>query len=167
MTMLSLSRIKLVLAAVVAGFAVTSLVAYAQSGSGAGFRAFERSTLSIVSGSASHQFTVELALTARQHAQGLMFRRRMARDAGMLFIYRRPEPVQMWMKNTLIPLDMLFIDGNGGIVRIAERAVPHSLETIAAGVPVKGVLEVNGGVVSRLKIRIGDRIVHSAFRNTE
>jgi uncharacterized membrane protein (UPF0127 family) len=92
-----------------------------------------------------------------------MYRRRMARDAGMLFLYKRSAPVQMWMKNTLIPLDMIFIAADGRIVTITERAVPRSLETISSGVPVIAVLELNGGTVSRLKIAVGDRIFHPAF----
>ena len=83
-----------------------------------------------------------------------------------LFIYRISAVQRMWMKNTLIPLDMLFIAGDGRIVRIAERTVPRSLETISSGVPVTAVLEVNGGTVSRLKISVGDRVVHPAFQQS-
>ncbi len=157
-----------ILLAIAAGLLAPALFAGsvgAQGRAGARMQIFERSPLTIVSASTRHQFTVELARTGRQQIQGLMFRRRMARNAGMLFIYRTAKPVEMWMKNTLIPLDMLFLADDGRIVSITERAVPHSLQTISSGVPAKGVLEVNGGVVSRLKIRVGDRVVHPAFAN--
>jgi uncharacterized membrane protein (UPF0127 family) len=110
-----------------------------------------------------HRFEVELALNGDQRAQGLMYRRRLADDAGMLFLYGREWPVSMWMKNTFIPLDMLFIAGDGRIVSIAERTVPQSLETISSGQPVAGVLEVNGGTVARLGIQPGDRVLYRAF----
>ncbi len=137
-----------------------------QGRDGARLAAFEVSPLSVVTGSGTHRFIVELARSGRQHAQGLMYRRRMARDAGMLFIYGRPAVQNMWMKNTLIPLDMLFIAGDGRIVSIVQRAVPLSLQTISSGAPVTGVLEVNGGTVSRLKISVGDRVVHPAFQSS-
>jgi uncharacterized membrane protein (UPF0127 family) len=96
-------------------------------------------------------------------AQGLMFRRAMAADAGMLFEYDRVQPVQFWMKNTLIPLDMLFIGADGTVLDIHERAVPLSLDPIGSDKPVLGVLELNGGTVSRLGIKRGDRIDHPMF----
>lgn len=128
-----------------------------------GLVSFERQPLTIVSAGAAHSFSVEMSRTRQQHEQGLMHRRRMARNAGMLFLYPRVAPIEMWMKNTLIPLDMLFFDSGGIIVTIAERTVPRSLETISSGQAVMGVLELNGGMVSRLKIRIGDRLKHPAF----
>lgn len=140
--------------------------ARAQGRGGTDIRNFDTASLSVASRSGRHRFTVEVARSPGQHARGLMFRRRMARNAGMLFLYKRPAPVQMWMKNTLIPLDMIFIAADGRIVRIAERAVPQSLETISSGVPVIAVLELNGGTVSRLKIAVGDRIVHPAFEQS-
>ncbi len=108
-------------------------------------------------------FEVELALNAEQRAQGLMFRRDMPEMAGMLFIYDKAWEVSMWMKNTVIPLDMLFIKADGRIVAIAERTVPFSLETVSSGQPVTGVLELNGGTTARLGIRRGDRVRYSAF----
>ncbi len=110
-----------------------------------------------------HRFDVELALTPGEQAQGLMFRRKLPANAAMLFIYRREAPVAMWMKNTLIPLDILFVAGDGRIVKVVERAVPQSLETIWSGGPVLAVLEINGGTAARLAIRPGDRILYSAF----
>ncbi len=111
----------------------------------------------------SHDFQVEVAETQEQRAQGLMFRRQMAADAGMLFLFGGSKERAMWMKNTLIPLDMLFIDEAGEIVRIAERTVPHSLRAIMSGQPVAAVLELNAGTSSRLGIGPGDRVIHPAF----
>ncbi len=108
-------------------------------------------------------FEVELALTPEQRAQGLMFRRGLPEMSGMLFVYGKEWDVSMWMKNTVIPLDMLFIKGDGRIVAIAERTVPQSLETISSGQMVAGVLELNGGTAARLGIRPGDRVRHPAF----
>lgn len=112
---------------------------------------------------ARHAFAVEVATTDEQLAQGLMYRTSLAADAGMLFDFGMPRPVSMWMKNTLIPLDMLFLAEDGQVVGVAERAVPRSLEMISAPVAVRGVLELNGGTVSRLGIRRGDRLLHPAF----
>lgn len=124
---------------------------------------FARESLAIETGGKSHTFSVELALSNRQQMQGLMFRRRMAADAGMLFVYRREEPTAMWMKNTFIPLDMLFIASDGRIVRIAERTVPLSEAIVSSGGPVIAVLELNAGTASRLGIKPGDRIVSAAL----
>lgn len=128
-------------------------------------QAFKKSTLTIVTDKGRYDFDVEMALTPRQHAQGLMFRRTLAPDAGMLFDYRRPEPVSMWMKNTYIPLDMLFIASDGRIVNIAERTVPRSTEIIPSDGPVRAVLEVNGGTAARLGIEPGDKVIHPIFEN--
>ena len=128
------------------------------------FETFERDSLTIeTAGGARHVFQVELAVTPGQQAQGLMHRRRLAADAGMLFIYRAERPISMWMKNTLIPLDMLFLARDGRILRIVERTVPLSLETIESKRAAKGVLEVNAGTAARLGIAVGDRVRHPAF----
>jgi uncharacterized membrane protein (UPF0127 family) len=124
---------------------------------------FTREALIIKSGKKTHEFSVELALNGRQQKQGLMFRRRMAADAGMLFVYRREEPIAMWMKNTFIPLDMLFIARNGTITRIAERTVPMSEEIISSGGPVLAVLELNAGTASRLGLKPGDRVISKSL----
>jgi len=126
---------------------------------------FPRSTLTIETQSGQRfPFAVELALTPAQQAQGLMFRESMADNAGMLFVNPTERPVSFWMMNTLIPLDMLFIDRTGRIVRIHENAVPHDTTPIPSGQPVLAILEINGGLSRRLGIRPGDRVVHDAFR---
>ena len=124
---------------------------------------FGKDTISIVSGDKTHKFRVELALTHQQQMQGLMFRRRMASDAGMLFVYRREEPIAMWMKNTYLPLDMLFIARDGKILKIAERTVPLSEVTISSGGAVIAVLELNAGTAARLGIGPGDRVLAAAL----
>ena len=129
-----------------------------------GLARFEQDRLAIETAKGDrHDFSVELAITPRQQQQGLMFRRDMAPDAGMLFVYRPQRAASMWMRNTMIPLDMLFIAEDGRIVKIVERAVPLSLKTISADHPVRAVLEVNGGTVARLGIAPGDRVIHGAF----
>jgi uncharacterized membrane protein (UPF0127 family) len=110
-----------------------------------------------------HKFAVEIATTPAQLEQGLMFRRHLAADAGMLFDFGVPTRATMWMKNTLIPLDMLFVGADGRIVNIHARAVPGSLEAIAAAAPVRAVIELNGGTADRLGIRPGDRVVSPIF----
>ncbi len=126
---------------------------------------FPTSELTLVSANAPHKFTIEVATTPEQLEQGLMFRQSLAPDAGMLFDFRTPSMATMWMKNTLIPLDMLFVDEQGRIVNIHERAVPGSLDTIAAAAPVRVVIELNGGTAARLGIRPGDRVIYPIFGN--
>jgi uncharacterized protein len=115
--------------------------------------------LTILSASGPHRFHVELALTSAQMEHGLMFREELAPDAGMLFDFKEPTMATMWMRNTLIPLDMLFVGANGRIVNIHERAVPQSDAIIAAAAPVRTVIELNGGTAARLGIKPGDRVI--------
>lgn len=111
-------------------------------------------------------FFVEVVDTNETRASGLMFREELAPNAGMLFNFKREQPVSFWMKNTLIPLDMFFIKADGRIVNIAKRAVPHSERGIASDEPVLGVLETNAGVADRLGIKPGDIVRHPVFGNT-
>ena len=124
---------------------------------------FPKSELTIETAKGPHKFAVEVATTPEQMEQGLMFRQSLAPDAGMIFDFKSPQPAMMWMKNTLIPLDMLFVDAQGRIVNIHERAVPGSLETIGSGAPVRAVIELNGGSAARLGIKPGDRVVYPIF----
>lgn len=108
----------------------------------------------------SHEFQIEVAKTDRQKEKGLMFRESLAPDAGMLFIYDEPQHVSMWMKNTLIPLDMLFIDRERKVVRIARNTTPRSLASIPSGQIVWAVLELRGGRSAELGIREGSRVTY-------
>jgi len=132
---------------------------------GTDLQKFSSSELTILSASGPHRFKVELAETPAQMTQGLMFRTSLPPDAGMLFDYKEPTAATMWMRNTLIPLDMLFVDAQGRIVNIHQRAVPESLDLIAAAAPVRAVIELNGGTASRLGIQPGDQVVHPIFGN--
>lgn len=144
-------------------FLLILLTAAAPAMPAAGQVAFETDDLSIETAEGAHDFQVEIARTGEERAQGLMFRRQLAADAGMLFLFDGSQVRAMWMKNTYIPLDMLFIDEAGKIVRIEERTVPFSERAIVSGSPVAAVLELNAGTASRLKIRPGDRVRHAAF----
>ncbi len=124
---------------------------------------FETSTLVVVTVRGRSAFTVELALSEAQRVQGLQGRRRLAADAGMLFDFQGTGPVMMWMKDTYVPLDMLFIDSGGRVVNIAEHTVPLSFTAIRSAGPVRAVLELNAGTAARLGIRPGDRVLHSIF----
>ena len=155
---------RLISTALAALFLATAILPSATTAQAAGSLAkFDRGSVTIKSGEKLHAFSVELALTPRQQEQGLMFRRHLDADAGMLFVYSRPAPISMWMKNTHIPLDMLFIDVSGKIVKIAERTVPMSETVIAPDGPVRGVLELNAGTASRLGLRPGDRVMSPAL----
>jgi uncharacterized protein len=148
-------------------FLITIIVALAVSLAPALPRAqlasFGKSDLTIDTGGGKQHFTIEEAKTPEQMTQGLMYRRALPADAGMLFEYEHPQPAAFWMKNTLIPLDMLFIGADGTVLDIHERAVPLSLEPIGTDQPVLAVLELNGGTVSRLGIKRGDRVDHPLF----
>lgn len=124
---------------------------------------FSTAPLTIETGAGKREFTVEVARSGAQQAQGLMFRRRLAADAGMLFVYRRAEPIAMWMQNTFLPLDMLFIGADRRIAHIVERTVPMSTATISSKGPVSSVLELNAGTVSRLGIETGDLVSSPAY----
>jgi uncharacterized membrane protein (UPF0127 family) len=126
---------------------------------------FPTAPLTIETAAGPRKFTVEVATTPEQMEQGLMFRRSLAPDAGMVFDFKTPSMATMWMKNTLIPLDMLFVDAQGRIVNIHERAVPGALDMIAAAAPVRAVVELNGGTAARLGIRPGDRVRFPIFGN--
>ncbi len=115
----------------------------------------------------SHVFNIELALTPDEQQKGLMNREKIADDYGMLFIYTRVEERTMWMKNTLIPLDMLFIDNNGKILRIAENAKPFDERMISSHFPVRATLEIKGGQVAARGIKLGDTVYNSYFGNTD
>jgi uncharacterized membrane protein (UPF0127 family) len=112
---------------------------------------------------ARHEFRVEMALSPEQQMVGLMFRERVGSDEGMLFDWGSPRESAMWMRNTLVPLDMVFIAADGRVHRIAERTVPLSLATVESRGPVRATLELAGGTAERLGLRVGDRVLHRIF----
>ena len=120
----------------------------------------EKRDLTIVTAGGPQRFVVELARTREQRERGLMFRQDLAPDAGMLFVYAGDGEIDMWMENTLLPLDMIFFAADGRITKVAERTVPLSEATIGSDGPARGVLEVNGGTASRLGIKVGDRLTY-------
>lgn len=129
-----------------AGFAIANVV-------------FEKASLTIEGAQGKKAvFTVELAITDEQRMQGLMHRKSMPEDHGMLFDFGETRPVMMWMKNTNLPLDMLFLDERGVVRHIKQGAVPFSESLISSGGPVRYVLELNAGTVKRLGLAIGNRV---------
>lgn len=108
-------------------------------------------------------FKVEIALTPQQQEYGLMYRKSLAPDAGMLFMWGREQNISMWMKNTLIPLDMLFVRKDGQITKIAANAQPEDLTSIPSEGPVRAVIEIGGGEAARQNIKAGDRVIAPTF----
>jgi uncharacterized membrane protein (UPF0127 family) len=129
---------------------------------GALAQTFDR--LEIVTSTGVHAFSVELARNDAEREKGLMYRRFMPADRGMLFDFKREEPVMFWMKNTYIPLDMIFISRNGTVTSVAADAEPLSERLIPSGGPCYGVLELNGGVAASIAIKPGDKIRHPIFQ---
>jgi uncharacterized protein len=127
--------------------------------------AFKHSSLVIATRGRDLKFEIELALSEAERNRGLMFRKQLGPYEGMLFDFYREMPVAFWMKNTLIPLDMLFIAGDGTIRHIHANAVPLSTDSIPSGQPVRAVLEINGGSAALLGIKPGDKVRHPIFGN--
>jgi uncharacterized protein len=122
-----------------------------------------RATIEIVSGSGVHAFDVQLATNDAERERGLMFVKSLPEGQGMLFDFKRNQPVSFWMHNTYIPLDMIFIAGDGRVMHIAENAKPLSDDLIPSQYPVRAVLEVIGGTAEKLGIKPGDRVTGSIF----
>lgn len=120
--------------------------------------------LTILSKAGPKRFEVEVMRDDAGRSRGLMFRRHMAADHGMLFDFERDEPVTMWMKNTYLPLDMVFIRPDGTVSRIAADTEPLSTAIIPSGSPVIAVLELNAGTAARLGLQAGDRVEHPMFK---
>ena len=129
----------------------------------AGSVSFEETPLLIDARSGRFEFQVELAVSPEQRSQGLMFREELAEDRGMLFDFGTSQRASMWMRNTYVPLDMLFIDADGRITQIATNTQPLSDAVIASREPVRAVLELRAGVTARLGIETGDRVIHPLF----
>ncbi len=109
------------------------------------------------------RFAVEIADSDASRSQGLMFRESMPRYSGMLFVYPYPQPVSFWMKNTLIPLDMIFLDHRGKVITVHENAVPGDLRSIFGGNDILAVLEINGGLAGRLGLASDAEMRHPTF----
>jgi uncharacterized membrane protein (UPF0127 family) len=124
-------------------------------------------TVALESADAVTEFTAEVADTEELRTRGLMFRHFLPEDKAMLFDYEQPRPVAMWMKNTNISLDMLFIREDGTIAAIAQDTVPRSLDTISVQEPVRGVLELAAGTVKKLGLRVNDKVYHRIFTTAE
>ncbi|HTS42025.1 MAG TPA: DUF192 domain-containing protein [Xanthobacteraceae bacterium] len=125
--------------------------------------AVEQQTLEIVSKRGVHVFSVELAVTDEERARGLMYRKELPEGRGMLFDFKQDQDVSMWMKNTFIPLDMIFIQHDGRILRIAENTEPQSERIIPSGGQVRAVLEVIAGTAKKFGIAPGDHVAHPIF----
>jgi uncharacterized protein len=127
-------------------------------------RLFPRSTLQIATPDAKlHKINVWVADNDARRARGLMFVEQLADDAGMLFIYPAPQPISMWMKNTHLALDMLFVSADGRVHRVVENTTPMSLDTISSDGTVMAVIELKAGSAARMKIRPGAQVIHPAF----
>ena len=127
-------------------------------------RPAELQTLEIASKNGVHAFSVEMAVTEPEREKGLMFRKELPEGNGMLFDFHREQEVGFWMQNTYIPLDMIFIRGDGRILRIAENTEPLSTRIIPSNGPVRAVLEVIGGTARKYGIAPGDRVASTIFK---
>jgi len=137
-----------------AGFFAFTLLAQAAS------LALSTETLVLKTASGDHRFNVEVADTNEERALGLMYRRSLPEDGGMLFLYDRPQPATMWMKNTLIPLDMIFIAADGTVHRIESNTEPFSTALISSEGDVLAVLEVNAGEARKIGLKRGDKVLY-------
>jgi uncharacterized membrane protein (UPF0127 family) len=126
--------------------------------------AAEQGTLEIATKSGVRVFSVELAVSDAEREKGLMFRKEVPEGYGMLFDFKKDQQVTMWMKNTYVSLDMIFIRNDGRIARIAENTEPESERIIPSGAPVRAVLEVVGGTARKLGIAAGDKVASSALK---
>lgn len=126
-------------------------------------QALPRTELLVETASSQFRFDVEVADDPSERAQGLMFRETLADNAGMLFLYPAPQPVEFWMKNTPLSLDIVFVRQDGSIARIAERTTPFSEDMIPSGAEVTAVLEVKGGLMRQLGITVGDHLRHPDY----
>jgi uncharacterized membrane protein (UPF0127 family) len=120
--------------------------------------------LEFVTATGAHEFRVEVAETTSQRARGLMYRREMPQDHGMLFDFHHETPVMMWMKNTYLPLDMIFVSRQGIVTHVAPDTTPLSEDVISSGGPAYAVIELNAGVAKRIGLKAGDEVRHPAFK---
>ena len=158
-TTLSVSMMKRLVCTALAAAAAAYLVVLPPTARGAELQALE-----IASKTGVHVFSVEVAVTDEERARGLMFRRSVPEFTGMLFDFKRDQEVTMWMRNTYVSLDMIFIQSDGRIRRIAENTETESDKIIPSGGPVRAVLEVAAGTARKLGIEPGDRVATSTLR---
>jgi uncharacterized protein len=123
--------------------------------------------MTIVTQTTSTMFSTEIADTDELRERGLMFRQRMPEDQAMLFDFGKPRPAAMWMKNTYISLDMVFVREDGTIAAIAENTVPKSLDTVSVQEPVRGVIELAAGTAKKIGIHKGDKVLNAIFKTLE
>ena len=136
----------------------------AQSGPIEDLDTFPKGKLEVVVGKKQHlTFDIWLADSPRRQSQGLMFVRSLPSLRGMLFVHESPKPISMWMKNTYIALDMVFIDSQGRIQQIVAQTTPHSLDIIRSTEPASAVLEIGGGEAEKLGLKAGQHVIHPAF----
>ena len=145
-----------VIAAALAGAALSACAGGSKAQDG-----LER--LEVVTGKGTHRFQVEIADNDEERARGLMYRESLAADRGMLFIFERAGPQSFWMRNTLVPLDIIFIGADGRILNIARQTKPLSLKSNPSEGPAQFVLELRGGEAARRGIAPGDRVRHRAI----
>jgi hypothetical protein len=136
------------------------LMAFAVLPPPAGVMAAGKGTVVFETDSGPHSYAVELATTNSERAVGLMFRRTLPETSGMLFLYDPPQPIAMWMKNTYIPLDMVFISAEGTVHRIEANTEPFSTDVINSGGDVVGVLELNAGEAEKIGLKPGDQMIY-------
>ena len=145
-------------------WAALSLVVLVALGAGGPARSDGLEALQIVAATGTHDFQVEIAKDEASRARGLMDRRFMPADHGMLFEFDREAPEAFWMKDTYIPLDMIFISRAGVVTNIAANAEPLSERAIPSGPPCMAVLELNGGAAARIGLKAGDKVRHPFFK---
>jgi uncharacterized protein len=148
-----------------AAMVLTSAAADAQTGQGTPQPRLRTTPFAVTTATGPHSFTVEMALTPEQMSRGLMFRRDMAPDEGMLFDFGRDQVITMWMENTILSLDMIFLSADGRVLHIAERTTPFSRDIVSSTVPARAVLEVIAGTARRIGLRVGDRARNVIFGN--
>ena len=138
-------------------------IAFTNANANANEIKFQNSSLTIQTKDSEYIFNIEIAITEKERSRGLMYRKELKQTEGMLFLYPKKQIIKMWMKNTLIPLDMIFINKSGKIIDIFKMTIPKDLTPIGPDVKLKGVLEINGGLTSYLNINKGDFIIHPSL----
>ena len=126
--------------------------------------AFGTGSLTLRTDSGPHSFNIEIANSGGERVLGLMYRRELAADAGMLFLYDPPQPITMWMRNTILSLDMIFIGTDGRVHRIESHTEPFSTDIISSDGTVQGVLEVNAGTANKIGLKVGYEVLLPGLR---